>query len=296
MKALISGIKRMEIHDGDGLRTTVFFKGCPLKCIWCHNPEGIGFQKQIAHFAQKCISCGSCAVVCPEKAIMMSVDGPVIDREKCTGCFACRDSCPTEAMVGYGDEWDIDDLERCIMQDAPFWRNGAGGVTFSGGECLMHPEFVTELAKRLHGKDISVNIDTCGYERQEVLEHIIPYTDTFLYDVKAIDPAVHERCTGHTNEQILQNLRYLSQSGCRIEIRYPLVKGYNDTECEKIGAFLQGMPGIVKVKVLKYHHFAGSRYAALGMENTLPDTETTTEDVQNAVDTLKRYGLNAATG
>lgn len=293
MKALISGIKRMEIHDGDGLRTTVFLKGCPLKCIWCHNPEGIGFHKQVAHFSQKCVRCGGCSYSCPESAITMTPDGPRIDRSKCVGCFACRDACPTEAMYGYGDEWDADDLERYLLQDEPFWKHSEGGVTFSGGECLMHPEFVTELSRRLHSRGISVDIDTCGFVRQEILEGIMPYVDTFLYDVKAVDPEVHARCTGHTNEQILKNLKFLSDSGCRIEIRYPLVMGYNDDQCDKIGALLQNMRGIVKIKVLKYHHFAGSRYEALGMENTLPVTETTTEDVQNAVDILKSYGLNA---
>lgn len=295
MKALISGIKRMEIHDGDGLRTTVFLKGCSLKCIWCHNPEGIGFEKQIAHFEQKCVRCGSCAAACQEKAITMTADGPVIDRDKCAGCFSCRDACPTEAMYGYGDEWDVDALEAYLLQDELFWKHSGGGVTFSGGECMMHPEFVTELAKRLHGRGISVDIDTCGHVRQDVLHEIMPYVDTFLYDIKAVDPEVHRTCTGYTNERILSNLRYLSENGCRIEIRYPLVKGYNDMECERIGALLQGMPGITKIKVLKYHHLAGSRYAALGMKNTLPDTETTAEDVQNAVQTLKKYGLHAVT-
>lgn len=294
MKALISGIKRMEIHDGDGLRTTVFLKGCSLKCIWCHNPEGIGFAKQVAHFEQKCVGCGSCAAVCPEKAISMVSGKPVMDREKCVGCFSCVAACPTEAMHGYGDEWHIDDLEEFLLQDELFWQHSGGGVTFSGGECMMQPKFVTELSKRLHARGISVDIDTCGQVRREVLEGIMPYVDTFLYDVKAVDPDVHKMCTGYTNEQIISNLRFLSESGCRIEVRYPLVKGYNDMECHKIGQLLKDLRGIVKIKVLKYHHFAGSRYEALGMVNTLPDTETTTEDVLNAVEILKGYGLNAA--
>lgn len=294
MKALISGIKRMEIHDGDGLRTTVFLKGCPLKCIWCHNPESIGYDRQVAFFKQKCMGCGTCAAVCTSGAISMKDGYPFIDRSKCQGCFVGAHNCPTGALVSYGEEWNADALEQYILQDEQFFRNSGGGVTFSGGECLTQAEFVTEMARRLHSRGLSVDIDTCGYVRREVLEKIIPYVDTFLYDIKAVDPEVHERCTGKTNERILSNLRFLSDSGCRIEIRYPLVKGYNDDQCHKIGALLQGMPGIVKIKVLKYHHFAGSRYEALDMENTLPDTETTPEDVQNAVEILKSYGLNAA--
>lgn len=292
---MISGIKRMETHDGDGIRTTVFLKGCSLKCIWCHNPESIGYERQVAYFSQKCIGCGTCAAVCPEKAVTVQNGHPVIDRSHCTACFVCADKCPVNAIEAYGRKWDADALEQTLMQDELFFRNSGGGVTFSGGECMTQAAFVTEMARRLYKRGISVDIDTCGYVRREVLDAIIPYTDTFLYDMKAVDPAVHKQCTGKTNEQILDNLRYLSEKGCRIEIRYPLVKGYNDGECEKIGAFLQGMPGIVKVKVLKYHRFAGSRYAALGMENTLPDTVTTDDDIQNAVSTLKRFGLRTVT-
>jgi len=295
MEALISGIKRMEIHDGDGIRTTVFFKGCSLRCIWCHNPESIEYEPQIAYFSPKCIGCGNCAASCPESAVIMEDGHPVFARDRCTGCFACADRCPVNAIEGYGRKWDADALEQYIIQDEPFFRNSDGGVTFSGGECLTQAAFVTEMAKRMYQRGISVDIDTCGYVQKKVFEGIAPYVDTFLYDIKAIDPFVHKQCTGQTNELILSNLRYLSDSGCRIEIRYPLIKKYNDGECDKIGALLRGMPGITRVKVLKYHRLAGSRYAALAMENTLPDTETTDEDVKTAIRILQSHGLRAFT-
>ena len=275
MTGLISGIKRMEIHDGDGLRTTVFFKGCPLKCIWCHNPESISFQKQIAFFAAKCIGCGLCGGEKNEKSAL---------------------SCPSGAQMCYGQEYDADSLADMLSQDAPFFESSGGGVTFSGGECLAQGDFAVTLAQRLFSRGISVDIDTCGYVRQEILEKILPYTDVFLYDLKAIDPAVHKKCTGHDNELILNNLQFLSRAGARIEIRYPLVMGYNDGECEKIGAYLQAIPGIQRIKVLQYHALSASRYAALGMKNTLPPTQTTPEDVARAVQTLKHYGLNAING
>ena len=296
MRGLISAIKRMEIHDGDGTRTTVFFKGCPLKCLWCHNPESIGFGRQIAHFEDKCMECGACANVCPQKAISWGANGLTVDRAACIACGACADECPTGAMTLYGKEYEAEELVKKLEKDKPFFDRSGGGVTLSGGECLSQADFAVEVAKLLHERGISVDIDTCGMVDRSILDRILPYTDTFLYDIKAIDPAVHRQCTGHTNERILENLRYLSAKGARIEIRYPLVMGYNSDECTAIGAVLKDLKGIVKIKVLQYHPFAASRYAALGMECTMPDTETPVEDVQRVVDTLKTYGLNAVNG
>lgn len=275
MKGLISGIKRMEIHDGDGLRTTVFFKGCPLKCVWCHNPESISFEKQIALYKEKCIACGMCNGKKDEKTAAL---------------------CPAEAQVLYGREYDSEDLVKELAKDEMFFKNSGGGVTLSGGECLAQADFAVEVAKKLFEKNISVYVDTCGYVRREVFERIIPYTDKFLYDIKAIDEDVHEKCTGHKNGIILENLKYLCEKNCNIEIRFPLVKGYNDNQCIKIGEFLKTLTGITKVKVLQYHRFAASRYDALNIKCILPDAETTFDDVENAVQILKTYGLNAING
>ena len=275
MKGMISGIKRMEIHDGDGLRTTVFFKGCPLRCIWCHNPESLSFEKQTAFFKSKCISCGICKNERNEEA---------------------AEECPTGAIEAYGREYEVEELAQILLQDEAFFKNSGGGVTLSGGECLAQPDFCIALAKLLHERDISVYVDTCGCVKRETFEKIIPYVDKFLYDIKAIDATVHERCTGKENNLILDNLKYLCNKGCKIEIRYPLVKGYNDLECENIAKFLSGLQGITKVKVLQYHSFSASRYEALGMFNTLPDTKTTSYDIEAAVNIFKSYGLHAVNG
>ena len=274
MKGMISGIKRMEIHDGDGLRTTVFFKGCPLRCVWCHNPESLSFEGQVAFFKQKCLGCGMCG---NERNAMTA------------------ETCPVGAIEVFGREYGLQELLETVLQDAPFFKNG-GGITLSGGECLAQPELAVALAGALHERGISVYIDTCGYVKRKVLEDIIPYTDKFLYDIKAIDPEVHKRCTGRENGLILDNLSFLCESGCNVEIRYPLVMGYNDGECEDIARTLSGLRGITKVKVLQYHSFSASRYEALGMTNTLPDTQTTSEDIERAVDILRSYGLNAVNG
>ena len=275
MTGIITGIKRMEIHDGDGIRTTVFFKGCPLKCIWCHNPESISFAPQVALFQEKCVHCNLCrGILSAEHA----------------------KACPVGAMVAYGKEYEAEALADILAQDRLFFTNSGGGVTLSGGECLAQPEFVLAVAKVLKERGISVYVDTCGFVRREVLVSILPYTDKFLYDIKAIDPVLHQTLTGQSNQIILENLRFLSEQNSRIEIRYPLVKGYNDGECDAIGRFLAGIKGIEKIKVLKYHAFAGSRYAALGMKNTLPNTTTTHQDMEDAVAILKSYRLAAING
>lgn len=275
MKGFISGIKRMEIHDGDGIRTTVFFKGCPLKCIWCHNPESISFERQTAFFENKCVHCNMCGGLHNESQ---------------------ADICPSGAIAVYGKEYEVETLSEEIMQDQPYFLSSGGGITLSGGECLYQPGFAAELAKTLSEKGISVYVDTCGYVKRETLEKIIPYTDKFLYDIKAFDSDIHKICTGKDNGIILDNLAYLCKQGCRVEIRYPLVKGFNDNQCLKTAEFLKQLNFEEKIKVLQYHRFASSRYSALGMQNTLPDTETTVEDVENAVEIFKSFALNAVNG
>ena len=275
LTGIISGIKRMEIHDGDGIRTTVFFKGCPLRCLWCHNPESLSYEIETAKFKQKCIGCGTCNGIRSEKT---------------------ASTCPTDALVSYGREYDVASLVALLEKDRPFFDKSGGGVTLSGGECLTQADFAIELARSLKEKGISVFVDTSGYVKREVLERIMPYTDVFLYDIKAIDSEIHKLCTGKDNKLILDNLAFLSHAGCKIDIRYPLVVGYNDGECEKIGEHLIGMSGIRELKVLQYHDLSASRYEALGLPCTLPKTVTTSAFVERAVEILKGYGLNAING
>ena len=275
LTGIICGIKRMEIHDGDGIRTTVFFKGCPLRCLWCHNPESLSYEIQTAKFKQKCIECGMCKGVKSAESASL---------------------CPTDALVSYGKEYDVASLVSLLERDRRFFENSGGGVTLSGGECLTQADFAIELARALKEKGISVFVDTSGYVKRDALERIMPYTDVFLYDIKAIDGEVHKLCTGKDNRIILENLAYLSESGCKIDIRYPLVVGYNDGECEKIGEHLSGMRGIREVKVLQYHDLSASRYEALGLPCNLPKAVTTAADVERAVEILRGYRLNAING
>ena len=259
MKATIFEIKRFAVHDGDGIRTTVFFKGCPLRCVWCHNPEGLSFEPQEAFYAHKCIGCGEC-----------KNDG--FTHENCLG----------EARVLYGKEITVDELLPMLLEDKPFYENSGGGITLSGGECLCQADFCAELLQKCKAESLHTAVDTCGFVPRAAFDKVIPYTDVFLYDLKAFDENVHIRCTGQSNKQILENLRYLDGQGCKIEIRIPYVPHYNDDQMEKISAFLKALHNVVRVRILPYHNYAGSKYEALGMENTLPTTRPTNGEIKKA--------------
>ena len=292
----ISGIKRAAVHDGAGLRTTVFCKGCPLRCVWCHNPESLAFKPEIGFYAEKCVSCGTCAGICPAGVIRMENGIPLTDRTRCTGCSLCAGACPADARISYGTAVTVEELTRKLLQDKPFFDTSGGGVTISGGECLAQPDFTVALAERLADDSVSVDIDTCGAVPRAILERVMPFTDVFLYDVKAIDPSVHKQCTGADNALILDNLAYLLETGSRVEIRYPFVPGLNGGEADAIGAWLAAHRFGGKIKVLGYHALADGKYAALGLSNTLPAVRVTAEDVDEAVHALTRYGLNAVNG
>ena len=291
MNAPIVEIKRFAVHDGDGIRTTVFLKGCPLKCVWCHNPEAIEPKATLAFFRDKCIFCGACASACPVKAHRFSEKGHFFDRTACVRCGACEKVCLSDALKFYGRSMTPDALLPLLLEDRDFYENSGGGVTVSGGEALMHPTFVAELLRLLKEHGIRTAVDTCGFVSRTSLDAVLPYTDIFLYDVKAFNEEVHRRCTGQSNALILENLRYLDEKGASIEIRIPFVPGYNAEEIPAIGAFLLTLRHIRGIRVLPYHNYAGSKYRALDMENTLPPVTPTDEEVNAARKTLSDMGL-----
>ena len=271
MKAKIFEIKRFAVHDGDGIRTTVFLKGCPLKCVWCHNPEGIDIKSQIAYNEVKCISCGECISVCPQSAHKLSNDRHVFEREKCTACGNCADVCLGNALTFYGKEMSVEEILRILLEDKDFYELYGGGITLSGGECLCQADFCSELLMKIKSEGINTAIDTCGYVSKEAIDRVLPYTDTFLYDIKAMDEDVHMKCTGKSNKLILENLKYIDSFDKSIEIRINYVPSFNDSQMNKIAEFLKSFKNIKAVKVLPYHNYAGSKYSALGMENVLPE-------------------------
>lgn len=282
MKATVVDIKRFAVHDGEGIRTTVFLKGCPLKCVWCHNPEGISFKPELAYHKNKCIGCGECVSVCSSKAHRLINNEHDFERELCVACGKCEPVCFSEALRLYGREMTADDVLEILLEDRAFYESSDGGITLSGGECLCQAEFCAELLKKCKQAGLNTAVDTCGFVPKESFDRVLPYTDMFLYDIKAIDEEVHIKCTGRPNKSILENIKYIDSLGKAIEVRIPYVPELNDDQIGKIAEFLKTLKNVKRVKVLPYHNFAGSKYEALGMENTLPSVMPSDEEISSA--------------
>lgn len=297
MTGKIVNIKRFAVHDGNGIRTTVFLKGCPLKCKWCHNPEGISLGNQLAYYSVKCINCGECVSVCPNNAHYMEKDKHLYNRDLCKACGKCQDVCLGKALVYYGTDISSDELLKILLEDKDFYKSTNGGVTLSGGEPLMQADFCYDLLVKLKDNSINTAVDTCGFVNYSVFEKILPYTDMFLYDIKGINEEKHIRNTGVSNKLILENIKKLDKSGAKIEVRIPFIPGYNSDEMESIGLFLSSLTNVCKVKVLPYHNYSISRYTALGLESTLTQVSPpSVEMLCDAVKVLKGFGLNAISG
>ena len=259
--------------------------------MWCHNPEGIDFKPQLAYYENKCIGCGECIDVCEINAHLIENGTHKFDRGKCIACGKCESVCLGNALTFYGRDMSVDDLLPKLLEDKEFYDSSNGGVTLSGGECLMHADFCAELLKKLKENDVHTAVDTCGLVTKETLDKVIPYTDIFLYDIKAIDESIHEKCTGVSNIQILENIKYLDDKGCKIEVRIPFVPEYNDGEIGGIAKLLSTLKNLTKVRVLPYHNYAGSKYASLDMKNNLPTILPTDEQMENARNIIRKYGI-----
>lgn len=288
-------IKRFAVHDGPGIRTTVFFKGCSLRCRWCHNPESIQSGPELGLIASKCVRCGDCVPACPRRAHSITAAGQhLIDRQRCIGCGHCVDSCYRLALELYGRDMSSDDVAAVILEDRAFYQSSKGGATLSGGEPLLQPDFSAELLGKLRQAGIHCAIDTCGNVPWAAFEKVLPGADMFLYDLKHMDSAAHLEGTGAGNELILANLRRLSQCGQPIEIRMPIIPGYNDDDdaLRQAADFLAALSNISAVKLLAYHSLARSKYVAIGREDSMPQVPSPSKtDLQRVAENLSAGGL-----
>ena len=291
---MIFNIQRFSIYDGPGARTTVFFKGCNLNCRWCHNPESISSRRLLEFYPDKCIGCGECFRLCPAGAHILSQEsGHMIDRSKCTRCFACADSCFAEALVPVGQWVSSKDVVQACLTDTEYYKGSGGGVTCSGGECMQQIDFLCEILKELKAQGIHTAVDTAGHQPWEKFEQILPYTDLFLYDIKAAKSETHKALTGVGNELILENLKKLSDLGKQIWIRVPYIPGCNESEMDAIGNLLREIR-FEKAELMPFHRLGEGKYAALGLEN--PDFESripTDKEIDSTVDMFRVKGLNA---
>lgn len=262
-------IKRLEIHDGPGVRTTLFLKGCPLHCLWCHNPESLHTAPQLAHYAHKCVNCGVCATLCPQGAHRFENGVHTFDRSKCVACGKCEKLCGAKANKLFGQKATARELLPQLLLDKPFFDKTGGGITVSGGEPLLQADFLAELLPLLKEKGVGTAVDTSLAVPAGQLEKVMPHAELFLCDIKAMDPALHKKLTGLENGQILQNFLLLDKAKVPIEIRVPVIPGLNDGEIDEICRFVSRLSNVKAIKALGYHDYARGKYEALGMEYTI---------------------------
>jgi pyruvate formate lyase activating enzyme len=315
----IFDIKKYSINDGPGIRTTVFLSGCPLSCWWCHNPESQSRTPEFLYRPNRCLFCGVCAEVCPEDAITLVChceegDFPdeaipgyleiasglrprndiVTDREKCTACQTCVSACYAGARQFSGYEITVGEVMAQVKREIPFYDESGGGVTFSGGEPLMQPTFLSALLTACRREEIHTTVDTSGFANWNIFEQIRGNVDLFLFDLKHMDSVRHREVMGVPNEVILDNLKKLAEHGHKILLRIPLIPGINDDEenLQASGKFLASLPSLQGVELMGYHDIAQAKYEALGWDYKLPNTRPPTEEaMSHAAEVLRSYGL-----
>ncbi len=275
---MIFNIQKFSLQDGPGIRTTVFIKGCPLRCKWCSNPESQSRDSQIWTINTRCNKCGKCLDVCESGAINLIEEGIAIDRKNCNFCYKCVEICPTLAVERVGSYLSIDEVLREVEEDRLFYENSGGGVTLSGGEPLNQPEFTFELLRRCSEKGISTALDTSGYASWDTISRILEYVDLVLYDIKSLNPEKHMKYTGVSNKLILENLKKVAAK-VKTWPRIPIIPGLNDleSEMESISKFVAAIP-VEKVSLLSLHHWGQSKYVRLGRQYPFDGMQVLSEE------------------
>ncbi|MBC8224921.1 glycyl-radical enzyme activating protein [Candidatus Bathyarchaeota archaeon] len=266
---IVFDVKHFAVHDGPGIRTTIFLKGCPLRCLWCHSPESQSPRPEVAYYPNLCIGCGACVEACPNGA--QTLGTPKILRELCTGVGRCAEECYAGATIIHGREASVEEVLEEVDKDRLLYETSGGGVTLSGGEPTMQPGFASALLGALKERGYNTALDTCGHAEWKVLEHVITDADLVLYDLKHMDPLTHRELTGVTAELIQSNLRRVSESGKALVVRVPVVPGHNDSpeNFTAMADYLGGLEGVEAVELLPYHNLGAPKYMALGREYPL---------------------------
>lgn len=284
--AVITHIQGFSIHDGPGIRTVVFFKGCPLSCRWCANPECLSGEPQIGYIETLCTECGACFDACPNGAIRKEEGVHRIDYSLCNACGECVDCCSYGALVRYGESRTVEEVWDAVRRDKMFYDSSGGGVTASGGEPLMQAGFVRKLFELCREEGIDTCVETCGFTSREALMKALPVTDHFLFDLKHMDPDLHVRYTGRANTLILENARLLLEQGADVLFRQPLIPGVNDTvgNIDATAAFLSalGEKGM-GLELMPYHRMGLSKYTALGMKYPMNETGPAEKEMVESV-------------
>lgn len=291
----VINLQKYSIHDGDGIRTTVFFKGCLLNCWWCHNPESQNYRQDLMVDSEKCTGCGSCIEFCENGAISFGEGKVITDLKKCILCARCVDGCIYNNRELVGKQYKIEDLIKELEKDKQFYEDSEGGITLSGGEVMTQDmDYIEGLIKKIKVKGYNLAIDTCGYAPTENYKRILKYVDTFLYDVKVIDDEKHKKYMGKSNELILHNLKFISDNNGKINIRIPVINAVNSDEeaIEEIINYLKNNIKVEKVNLLPYHNTGSSKYGKLQKEYLGKDFEAPSQErMEEIADRFRSNGF-----
>jgi pyruvate formate lyase activating enzyme len=300
MTPLIFDIKRYAINDGPGIRITIFMKGCPLSCKWCHNPESQSPAIQKFYTASKCIGAKDCIEICPNNALNLTPHGIETDFETCQLCGKCADACPAKAIEMSGEKYDVAKIIKIIERERILFDQSDGGVTISGGEPLMYPDFLIELLKACGEANIHRTVDTSGFSETKTILNVAKYTDLFLYDLKMMDSKKHKNWTGVDNKLILENLEALAKTNVHLNIRIPLIRNVNTdvAELTEMAKFIAELPGEKpQINFLPYHNIATNKYAKLGLEYKEFDmAEPSDEELNRAISIFENFGMEVEIG
>lgn len=274
-------IQRCCVHDGPGIRTTVFLKGCSLQCFWCHNPESINPNKQLMVFLDKCIHCHYCIEVCKQKAHILKNGEHIFDRSLCNACGECVKGCESKALTMSGTTMTVEQVMEEVLKDISFYKTSKGGVTFSGGEPLLQIDFLEELLLTCKQNNLHTAIETAGNTNWESFERIAPYTDLFLYDLKIMNPDLHKQVTGMANRRCLSNLKQLIEKGKEVRVRIPVIPGINDfeTAIKEIVDFVTSLDKKTTIELMPFHKMGQSKYDSLGLTYKAQDLNAPSQEV-----------------
>lgn len=297
-KGIVFNIQKYSVNDGPGIRTTIFLKGCPLNCLWCHNPESQRTQRDIFFIANRCLGCGKCIEACGTGALSSKEEKIIFDKKLCQNCGNCTKACRPKARHFVGDEMTVEEVMKEIMKDYIFYDESGGGATFSGGEPLVQSDFLLQLLERCKEEGIHTTIDTCGFASWDILEKVADNVDLILYDIKHMDNDKHIKYMGTPNELILDNLKKLSERRKRIFVRMPIIPGINDDEenLKKAAEFITKL-NVEQVNLLPYHGIAKDKYNRLSRDYELLEVkDPTKDDMSKVLEVLQSFGLNCKIG